>query len=56
MLGDGKIIEIGTPQDLLSNSTASAFRRLVRYQGEEEVEEVRKGEEGSRTLCNHASM
>lgn len=29
VLGDGKIIEIGTPQDLLSNSTDSAFRRLV---------------------------
>ena len=37
MLGDGKVIEIGTPQDLLSTSTDSAFRRLVRlgiYRGE----------------------
>jgi ABC-type multidrug transport system fused ATPase/permease subunit len=30
VLGDGKVIEIGTPQDLLSTSTDSAFRRLVR--------------------------
>lgn len=33
VLGDGKVIEIGTPQDLLSTSTDSAFRRLVRRRG-----------------------
>ena len=60
MLGDGKVIEIGTPQDLLSASTDSAFRRLVRlgaYRGGEwgERQEL-EGEDRCMLICVCSSM